>query len=83
MPVPVKLVGDEDGVVSLEKMQDGDIAVIVGWGYSSCLGAIVQRYHDDLIYLGKGWGSCWPGVFKGFHKECFVRILKKGVIELG
>jgi len=56
-------------------MEDGDVGVIVSWLGGHYLGTIVQRYHTDLIILGKS--DNWKDVLNA-SKNYRVRLLEKG-----
>jgi hypothetical protein len=76
------LVGDTD-VVSLKRMADGDLAVIVNWpDYSKFTGWVVQRYKSILVMVGAVSGASFPTIFDGDSTDygCVVRILKAGEI---
>lgn len=64
-------------VVPLTSMKDGDVAEIVEWHHPECIGSIIQRYEDIIIFIGKPSGNSYPTLFKSgeFLKKCKVRIL--------
>ncbi len=62
-------------------MQDGQIAEIIEFKHSPVYeGAIVQRYDNALILLGKPSGKCWPRMFEGRinFEGMSIRILAPG-----
>ena len=66
--------------VHINKMQDGDIAVITHWGdCDEYIGRVVQRYKDTLISVGRESQERFSEIFtSSTNKECFVRILQPG-----
>lgn len=73
----------DEGSICVNDMQDGEVAVITNWPPASMeeyTGAIVQRYKDALICLGKRSADCWSTIFKSRHEDCRVRLLKVGDI---
>ena len=73
---------DEELVIHVSKMKDGDVAVITSWGEMiSIVGTIVQRYDDRLVILGcssaEGWKYLSHLTEEG-HPNCQVMVLKSG-----
>jgi len=70
--------------IAVNKMADGDVAVIVSWcGVGGDeIGCVVQRYGDALIVIGERSGMGWSDVDQPYP-DCMVRILRPGTqIEL-
>ena len=74
----LRLVNNEGLGVALDKMKDGDVAVIVSWQVDEYLGQLVQRYDDCLVCLGARSGKGWGKMFPGEHNGLRVRILEEG-----
>ena len=53
-------------------LEDGQIAVVIGSEYC---GEIVQRYGNNCIVIGKGYGHGWTNCFENSIK---VRVLNNG-----
>lgn len=56
---------------------DKDVAEVVEWHHPECIGSIIQRYKDIIIFIGKPSGNSYPTLFESgeFLKKCKVRIL--------
>ena len=78
----VVLESEGENIIRSIDMKDGQIGIITAWGtFPEYQGRIVQRYGDDLVYLGKGESSGWRGCFKepvNNEDEYRVRILPPG-----
>lgn len=71
--------------VSIDKMEDGDIAIVRRWdskqGYDNThiYGKLIQRVGKQAFVLGKGEGDSFPSVFTQLWGELIkVEILKEG-----
>lgn len=64
-------------VVPLTSMKDGDVAEIVEWHQPRCIGDVIQRYEDTIIFIGKPSGDSYTSLFESgvYLKKCKVRIL--------
>lgn len=64
-------------IAPLTSMEDGDVAEVVEWHHPECIGSIIQRYKDIIIFIGKPSGNSYPTLFESgeFLKKCKVRIL--------
>ena len=62
-------------------MKDGSVGVIVSWTNRQHLGAIVQRYYNDLVGVGMRGETGWSKSFNpicSFSTDCRIRLLEKG-----
>jgi hypothetical protein len=78
---------DNNHIIHVTDMKDGDIAEIINWSYSSVIGVIVQRYKDVIIRIGVHSQHSWPSLFiprtspdSGVPECCKVRLLEEGEI---
>jgi hypothetical protein len=88
----MKIVAHGPSFTHINKMVDGQIAIIRKWSVPTYIGRIVQRYQDSLIALGEPSGNSWPNLFKSQANcqpplsdtsEHYVEILGAGtVIEI-
>lgn len=64
------------------EMIDGEIGIIIECqNNTQHVGKIVQRYKDDLICVGEGWGSGWTGNCKSeFGSSMKIEILPAGTL---
>lgn len=69
-------------VVSVTNMQDGDVAEIVEWHHAGCIGAIIQRYDDAIILIGKPSSEAYVSILDWDEAvtECRVKILSPGTL---
>jgi hypothetical protein len=69
-------------IINVRQMLDGQIGEIVNWApYGpDYIGAIVQRYGNILITIGKSVGDGWSSLFNTPEDKrgCLVRILDEG-----
>lgn len=70
----------KDKSISVLEMKDGDVGVIVAWARSGTsheyVGALVQKYHNTLIILGRGDG--WTNFQSSLASTERVRLLEEG-----
>jgi hypothetical protein len=67
--------------ICVKAMNDGDIGEVIQWGTNrEYIGAVVQRYQDNLVRLGHTWRQGWPDILKSdsSHEDCRVRLLEAG-----
>jgi len=80
----MKLAAEQTYGVSISKMKDGDIAVIVSWNEPEMQNIIVMRHKKSLIVLGKNEEQSYPTLFniKPSEQDGIkrVRILEEGVL---
>ena len=73
-----------DETIPVAEMKSGCIAIITEWNDSSCIGKLVLRWHDDLIFINDNDG--YTGFFNIQsinHIKGKIKLLKKGdVIKL-
>ena len=63
------------------EVKDGEICIVREWFNTNNppIGALMQRYLNNFIILGKGWGSAYEGLSDNVRLE----VLPKGtIIEL-
>jgi hypothetical protein len=75
--------GVVDTSVPVDKMVDGDVAIITAWTKPNpeYVGRIVQRFSDTLLTLGGVKDNSWDVIFNAsqlYLLDCRVRILQKG-----
>lgn len=72
--------------INVLDLQDGQVAVIREHSSPVCIGAIVQRYKDSLVRLGKSSLHSWENIYNrgllsavqhraalaGFNVECLA-----------
>ena len=67
--------------IPLGEMLDGQIGRITRW-WSGCVGAVVQRYGDALVVIGRARGEGWLGAFAGclplYPNDYRIQILPPG-----
>ena len=74
----IKLLKEEpiEGIPVWE-MKDGEIGVIVAWGYAGYIGRVVQRCKSVLINIGMESNRVWDDI-DNLPPTCRVRVLEKG-----
>jgi hypothetical protein len=75
--------GAVDTSVPVDKMVDGDVAIITAWTKPNpeYVGRIVQRCGDILLTLGGDSSKTWDSIFnasRSYLFDCRIRILQKG-----
>ena len=66
--------------INVKDMKDGEVGIITSWPYEEYVGRVVQRYENDLLTIGKGWGNSSRGFFLSNKKdpEAKVSVFTKG-----
>ena len=68
-----------NGVVSIDEMNDGDVADVIKWdSQPDMVEEVVQRYDLDLVVLGEDSNKSYNGLFQlPSNRDILVRILQK------
>jgi hypothetical protein len=78
----VKLESNNNTIINVHDMKDGQIAEIVNWGdndyIENYIGKIVQKLGDILITVGEGVVGTSSTIFNRKEDNYFVRLLNIG-----
>lgn len=70
--------------IEVQYMRDGEMAVVVSWvpGLEGSEGAVVQRYQQNLVFIGRPAGGGLAGqlisVNDVLYRECLVEKINRG-----